>query len=333
MKKLLLAIICYLIFYPVIIIAQTEPILVELYSSTYELLENPISVNNNEVWESDFNYAINLDFEFEINGQFFNEVIITAGNGLSFQGYNNPKLWIWGSEWGGSGYLYDVGVSESESPIDYEVFGDESERIVKIQWQNAGILNQWPDNFPDDPDDFVNFQFWIFEGTNEIEVHYGPSQSSDSSFDQNDGPGFRFLKIDDHWGYCFSGYENLPFYVWTDFTEPLPGCLLNGIPNEEKVIRFYPNTPTLTEENISTFQKGFSVHKTDSQNEVRVQVNNYDRVNSYSLTIYNLLGVNLGEYEFDYQSVVSIDLSINPGIYIFVMNSNNRREVQKIMLQ
>lgn len=332
MKKILLIILASLLCFSESISAQTEPILVDIFSGTYELLENPISVNNEDIWEGDFNYVIDLDFEFEINYQVFNEVIITAGNGLHFQGYNNPRLWIWGSEWGGNGYLYDVGDTESESPIGYEVVGEVGERIVKIQWQNAGISNQWPDYFPDDPDDFVNFQMWIYEGSNELEVHYGPSQSSDSSFDQNDGPGVRFLKIDNNWGYCFSGYENLPYYTWTDFTDPVPGCLLNGIPNEGKIFRFYPNPTVLVKEEMIN-KPGFTVVPRVFQNNLSVIIDQFDQGNFYNLHIYNILGVEVLNLPITNKNTLINQLFTKTGIYVFVLMDGNNTSIQKVLLR
>ncbi len=308
--------------------SEEEPILFEVISDTYDTIQNPISLNEGEIWEGGSNYSIKFDFEFEINGQFFDEVIVNAGIGLTFPGYNNPQLWIWGSEWGGSPFLFDRGTNVSESPIDYEVVGDDGERVLKIQWQNAGII----DNEGDDPNDFVDFQIWICEATNRTEIHYGPSQTSELSFGYNDGPGFRFYNIEDDWGYCIWGYENLPSANWMAFVGPIGGCLLDGVPDEGIIFSFYPN-PTVSVSEISKIKTSdFSVVNNASQNEILIKLTEFDPFKSYTLYVYNILGVRIMNLSLTNQNTTIKQHDIKTGVFIFVLNDDNNSVAQKVLL-
>ena len=308
--------------------AEDDPILFDVTTEAYELLQNPISINEGEIWEPETTYELNFDFDFEINGQFFDQVLVDAGKGLTFPGYDNPSLWIWVSEWGGWPFLLDRGINVSVSPIDYEVTGADGERILKIQWQNAGIR----DNEGDDPNDFVDFQIWICEGTNRTEIHYGVSQTSELSFGYNDGPGFRFFNIEDDWGYCIWGYENLPSSNWMEFVGPIGGCLLDGVPDEGIIFSFYPN-PTVSVSEISKIKiPEFSVVNNVSQNEMLIKLTEFDPLKSYTLYVYNILGLRIMNLILTSQNTTIKQYNLKTGVFIFVLNDDTNSIAQKVLL-
>lgn len=328
MKKVALLVLIILFAIILNVRAEDDPILFDVTTEAYELLQNPISINEGEIWGPETIYELELDFEFEINGQFFNQILVGAGKGLTFPGYDNPKLWIWVSEWGGWPFLLDRGTDVSVSPIDYEVTGNDGERILKIQWQNAGIR----DNEGDDPDDFVDFQIWICEGTNRTEIHYGPSQTSNLSFGYNDGPGFRFWNLEDDWGYCLGGYENLPSASWMEFIGPIGGCLLDGVPDEGKVFNFFPN-PTVTVKEQKEFKRlDFLVFNNVSQNEILIKLIEFDPHKTYTLYVYNILGVRIMNLSLTNQNTTIKQLDRKTSVFIFVLNDDKNSVAQKILL-
>ncbi|NOX86173.1 MAG: T9SS type A sorting domain-containing protein [Chlorobi bacterium] len=327
MKSIVLLFLCILLT-PGFISAQDIPILFSVTQEDYEVLENPISVNNGDIWGPDDVYTLYFNFDFQINGHIYTALLVNAGIGLTFSGYNSPKLWIWASEWGGWPFLFDRGTNESESPIDYEIVGDEGSRILKIQWQNAGIR----DNEGDDPNDFVDFQMWVYEGTNRLEVHYGPSQTSGLSFGYNDGPGVRFWNIEDDWGICVYGYADMPSWDWVLFDGPYPGCLLDSVPSEDIVYNFYPN-PTVSINEISNNEKvKFKVIYKRRLNELKVHLNEFEYGKTYTLSVYNSLGIKQYEVILDNKDTYLHSQQYKKGLYIFILNDQNNITTQKCIL-
>lgn len=295
----------------------------------YEPLTNPISINEEEIWEPETVYPVYFNFEFEINGQIFTALTVDAGIGVTFPGFNSPHVWIWGSEWGGWPFLFDRGIDVSESPIGYEIVGESGHRIMKIQWQNAGIR----DSEGDDPDDFVDFQFWVCEGTNRIEVHYGSSQVSDLSFGYNDGPGVRFFNIEEDWGICVSGFADLPSWDWVLFDGPVGGCLLNGVPAQDIVFNFFPN-PTVAVNELNDSKKvGFYISADNNLNKIELHIESFKYGNEYELTIYNTIGVKVFKQIVDMETCFIDKQILKEGLYIFALNNSQHITTQKIIIQ
>ncbi|RYZ55218.1 MAG: T9SS type A sorting domain-containing protein [Sphingobacteriales bacterium] len=60
---------------------------------------------------------------------------------------------------------------KDSSRISYRIQSAGGQKIAKIEYQNAGFYFDQSTSY----DDSVNFQVWLKEGSNDIEVHYGPS--------------------------------------------------------------------------------------------------------------------------------------------------------------
>ena len=60
------------------------------------------------------------------------------------------------------------------SPISYATEGEAGSQIFKLQYKNAGFLGEEPDTSGLLPSS-INFQIWFYEGSNDIEIHFGPS--------------------------------------------------------------------------------------------------------------------------------------------------------------
>lgn len=67
------------------------------------------------------------------------------------------------------------------SDISYKLEGNEGERILKLQWRNWGFLNEIIDD--NVSEDFINFQFWLYEENGIMELHYGPSNITQPELD------------------------------------------------------------------------------------------------------------------------------------------------------
>jgi len=309
--------------------SQDIPILFSVAQADYELLENPISLNEGEIWQPETNYSIFFNFEFEINGNIYTSLIVNAGIGLTFSGPNTPELWIWGSEWGGSPFLHDQGTDESESPIDYEITGSQGTHILKIQWQNAGIRGVEGE---DDPDDFVNFQMWVYEGTDKVEVHYGSSQTSSISFGYNNGPGVRYFHIEDDWGICVHGYADVPLWDWVEFDGPYGGCLLDGVPSDGVVFKFYENPVVSISEVPGNKKTNFEVVYNKWSNELKVHIDEFENGKTYKLIIYDGRGMKTNELVLNNEDTNLKNLLLEKGLYIFMLQDQTTITTQKLIL-
>ncbi len=326
MKKFRFLYLVFLLF-PYFSFGQDIPILFDTNMETYEVIDNPTSLNGGEVWQRDSKYPIYFDFDFEIYGTVYNSVLVDAGLGLTFSGFNARKVWVWGSEWGGGGQLLDQGTDESLSPIDYEIVGDIGSRILKIQWTNAGIKG----GDVDDPDDFVDFQMWVCEGTDRIEVHYGTSQTSEYSFGYNDGPGVRFFNIEDNWGICVWGYPDMPSWDWVLFEGPVGGCLLDGVPSQNMVFNFFPNPTVSIDENMETDLLDFDIIN-NKQNELKLNITEFEYSKKYELEVFNMQGIKVLDLIIDNKYTYLDQKLFSQGLYIFTLKQDQNSKVQKLML-
>lgn len=59
----------------------------------YEVLENPTSRNNGEIWQQNTQYQMYFDFDFEINGSVYNAILVYASSGIKFSGYSPPGIY------------------------------------------------------------------------------------------------------------------------------------------------------------------------------------------------------------------------------------------------
>jgi len=317
-----------LVLLPFLALGQEIPILLDVNMEAYEVLENPISLNNGEIWQQNTQYPIYFDFDFEVNGSVYNAILVYASSGIKFSGYSPPGIYAWVSEWGGAGQLLDQGTDESLSPIDYEIVGDIGSRILKIQWTNAGILG----GDVDDPDDFVDFQMWICEGSNRIEIHYGASQTSEYSFGYNDGPGLRYVKIDGDWGICVWGYPDMPSWDWRLFEGPTGGCLLDGVPSEDMVFNFFPNPTVSIKKNMERELLDFKITQ-KNQDELNLVISDFQNTKAYELEIFNMQGIKVLDLVLDNMSTNLREDHFSQGLYIFTLKLGQNIKVKKVILR
>ncbi len=150
------------------------------FTSVYSDLQNGTSVNEGITWD-DPDYTIPVGFNFTYFGKTINEIYITdygLGGFLNttefFGGTDTIQLLIpYGADITdrGSDTANFEGQSGSLSPISYQLSGTPGSRVLKIEWKNAGFY--WDISDDNISTDFVNFQLWLYEGSNDIEIHFG----------------------------------------------------------------------------------------------------------------------------------------------------------------
>lgn len=140
-------------------------------------------------WDDEI-YEIPIGFNFTFLGEVFDSLIIETNGELLFISLNDalnlntadtiPIFNGFGNlELGAD--LISRGTSVSTSPIRTQLSGPVGNRILKIEWVNAGFYSDASET------DFVNFQIWIKEAGNVIESHIGPNSVNASSYNVSSG--------------------------------------------------------------------------------------------------------------------------------------------------
>lgn len=248
--------------------AQTFPYTFTVEHDTYVPLTNSISVTDG-VWD-DIDVTVPLGFNFEVFGQSTSTLTmyggLTAFNIFGLPSSPTPFLISFGVDLIDKGYESGV----SESPISYKTEGVAGSRIFKMEWANAGFYDDTTGTA------FTNVQTWVFEGSNNVELHVGPTEVDAASvFIDFSGPLIGFM---DSYNLDTDGFDNL-WYLEGSVNEPVVSHInqagifnlthtLEGAPGDGIVYRFSTGT-------VAVQDAG------DVKNQVRV----FPSVVSNSLTI------------------------------------------------
>ncbi len=211
-------------------------------TATYAELVNPVSVNNGIIWTETSDFQVPIPFAFNLTGQPHPIINLKAGGGLHFPGLGTKELLVFHTPFGGY-WLRDKGTTTSLSAISYEVSGAVGQRIVKFQWKNAGFRPSQPTS---DPNDFVNFQIWLFEADNHLEVHFGPHNTSPVTYGnppgqtaQNQGPSVKLVFNNCTNILGLNGPANQPSHIFYNNCSP-NYSFIQGSPASGVVYNFSP---------------------------------------------------------------------------------------------
>lgn len=142
--------------------------------STYIELNPALAepVNNGEIWDQP-EYTIPMGFPFELNGHAVTSFHFD-GSG-SRMASNTQVPFVVAQVFPFESDLIDRGTigGTSLSPISYIIEGVPGSRIQKIEFKNAGSYYEY--DVQGTLNMYVNFQCWLFEGSNNIEFHFGPN--------------------------------------------------------------------------------------------------------------------------------------------------------------
>lgn len=143
-------------------------------TGTYQDLTGATSLNNNQTWD-DPDYIVPMDFPFTMFGKRIDSLSFDFYLGGSLLGYCGSDSLYQTGLLPFEADLVDLGhfglAGTSLSPLSYKVEQGSMpwNRILKIEWKNVGSYDDTTYS------DYANFQLWLYEGTDDIEIHYGPS--------------------------------------------------------------------------------------------------------------------------------------------------------------
>lgn len=221
-------------------------------TTTYQNLTAPVSINNGAVWDETTTYPLNFGFNLELDGESFSSLLVQAGGGLTFNLSTLRMLAPYHIPFGGY-ILHDRGSSASSSPIGYEISGGAGQHVLKIEWENAGFT-QWLDSNPNT--DFVDFQIWMFEQDNHIEIHYGSNHTDAITYGNLTGANFIFYFDSCSNIMCITGPADAPQFGYYNLCGPMY-YFIDGTPSNGITYNFYRTFSGVPDNNASS---GFEMY-------------------------------------------------------------------------
>jgi len=293
----------------------------------YQNLTNSISLNNGELWD-DPSYTIPIGFTFSLGGEDISTVYLndlyTGGvlvNSLNLAGRTPLIAPVFQD-------IIDLGESTgtSMSNISYKTEGTSGSRILKIEWNNVGFYDDSTKS------DFINFQVWLYEGTNNIEYRYGSSQINNpaGSYEEETGLGIALVPIFDvdtdeiiGEGYILSGDPTSPTLVILNGNGSDENTALDGDVPSGTVYRFESRMLDVKENKLIDFK----IYPNPVSNTMKIK---------YNGTINSIIISNqLGQQIFN-TSEIEKDLNVSQlskGVYFIGIDTDKGFATKKFIKQ
>jgi hypothetical protein len=280
------------------------------FTSTYsDLAGATVLTDSGTVWDDEV-YTIPIGFNFTYMGQSFTNMIVDTYGLLDFSNGNYELVFL-----GFLADLMDAGTTSSVSPVSYLLSGTPGNRILKIEFKNCGF-------FSGPQGSFVNFQIWLMEADNSLEVHMGPNSvpSPSVSYDGETGPVIGVVKTNTGatatvYALTLVGSPANPSTVMLDINNMQ---FLNGTPASGQVYRFSITGTSLPEWEAGSFAITAYPNPVEMSGEVKLTL---DKERDVKVTVVNMMGqkvmdVYSGRLSAGTQTV-SADLSaLQAGSYI-----------------
>ncbi len=213
----------------------------------YVDLTGPTTLTTSTPWTYASAFTVPIGFNFTFMGMPFTTLYV-EGSGFTYFDANYYYLCLPFTV-----KLASKGTSGNNSPISYSTTGSVGSRILKVQWKNAG--------FHYDTTSTMNFQLWLYETTNIIEMHYGSSNVANPAlvYQENgsDGPVVGLYEyatsINCTYSVCLNGNAAAPQALNPTGNFFLFGTSILGTPSSGTVYKFDPWSVGIDEYNASSF--------------------------------------------------------------------------------
>ncbi len=311
-----------------------------IYSGTYLDLTGATSLNNGITWD-DPGFSVPVGFTFNYFDTGIDSIFVNSfflGGTLTVDTSNTgvqPVLFAFDADIidRGSDTANYEGQAGSLSPVSYKTEGTAGSRILKIEWKNAGFFSDISDN--NISIDYVNFQLWLFEGTDNIEIHFGPNSVTQPALDY-DGfsgpmiclmPEFDFVTESPQSNFMLlRGNPVSPIAADTSDVAFLTGTIPDG--TIYKFSRIYNGIPF-----SETKDSHFNIYPVPAKNFITIQ-NTSNTAGRYFLTVKNIQGREVLSKNIVFSNTYKLDLTgIDNGIYVLTLQNNNEMIVKKIVVQ
>lgn len=297
-------------------------------TSTYSNLIGATSVTNGQIWD-EFDADVNLGFVFNFNNtNAFNflRFSVTHGSHVVFNTFtDNNFIYVFSPA---ITAFVDRGYASSipSSDISYKTEGVVGSRIFKLEWKNVGFFQEiFVDGISSD---FMNCQLWLYEGSNIIEYHYGPSSISNpsQSFNGNVGIGvgvFTKYNISTEAlvenSYILSGDPSSPTLNYSTQIN-----YIAGVPNNGTVYRFTPKNLAVNDvHNI----KNFEIFPTVTKDYINIKTASNEKI--VFLQIFDNQGRLIKIYN-NASNKINVQ-NLNSGVYNIVIKTSKSLETYKFI--
>ncbi len=290
-------------------------------TGTYSNLTGSTPIVNTEVdpgepWD-DPESSIPIGFTFQLFDLNIDSVYLGAGLGgeISNFDYGNIIL-LFETDLEDRGNITEIPLS----PITYKLEGATGNRIFKLEFKNAGFYEE--DDSLETLNDYINFQLWLYEGTNKIEMHYGPNSIINPIIDYEGlQSAYIGLANSESNQYLLSGTPNNPTVNVPPFV-PDSAYTINGTPANGIIYTFSKNITGINEQNdLST-----RIYPNPVYNNLVINLNDN---NTADVKILNCLGQKLIEDKIiGKQKIININ-SLNSGVYFIRIETADHKVITK----
>lgn len=166
------------LLWPILSQSQVFPYFLSVSQESYQEIDGGKTLQPGVVWD-DRAFLQNqfpLGFSFSIGNTPADSAAL-GGLGAELVFFDTtlllnpvPYFYVLGSDLADRGSLS----GQAASPVSYLTQGSPGSRVFTMQWKNAGFLPEMNGDL--DTTDFVNFQLRLFEGSDNIEIHFGPQE-------------------------------------------------------------------------------------------------------------------------------------------------------------
>jgi Secretion system C-terminal sorting domain len=286
---------------------------------TYSDLVGATSLNKGEVWD-DPDYEIPFGFTFDLFGKTLTNIYIDdfgLGAYLTHTSVDTgvkPLIIAYGADIIDRGFDVDHSVSE----ISYMTVGSSGSKILKIEWKNFGF---WGDLDDDGVTvDSANLQIWFYEGTNTIEMRFGPNAVTQPNIDYEGLPG-PYMGLVEQFDFSSFGLVKGAAFVKGDPSSPTLSnsdtslAFLNGNVPNGAIYRFYiPRLNSVEDKSID-----FQVYPNPVSNMLFISSR---EIESGTVEIRNTTGVTMRKVELTSEPIEVSDLA--SGLYVVEIESAGR---------
>ena len=297
-----------------------------VYSSTYEEFDDGTDAVIG-TWD-DPDMTLPLGFEANIAGS-NTSTLYFLGDFLGGTAVTDPFAPQWDMLWVTTADLTDAGYFNDEylSPITYKTEGEPGSQIFKMQWQDSGFYGEVSNG---SSNNLINLQLWVYEGTNVIEIHWGPNTIKETEvvlFDWFSCGLIENVTMDAVWtdSFMLGGDPSAPMTISTTNEDELINAQLTGIPSNGTVYQFANSIVNVDEEAKAEFE----VFPTYTQELVTLATNSQGQT---TYRVFDLGGKVVDQGQFQKRTQISF-ADLQQGIYLVELENGLDRTTTRVVRQ